>query len=37
VFASPNAQVDTAGAGAISGTLGGTYPRRIQFGLKLYF
>jgi len=37
VFATPNAQVDTPGAGAISGTLGGTYPRRIQFGLKLNF
>ncbi len=37
VFSTPNAQVDTPGAGTISGTLGGTYPRRIQFGLKLYF
>lgn len=37
VFATPNAQVDTAGAGTISSTLGDTYPRRIQFGLKLYF
>jgi carboxypeptidase family protein len=37
VFATPNAAVDTAGAGTISGTLAGTYPRRIQFGLKLYF
>ena len=36
-FGTPNAQVDTPGAGTISGTLGGTYPRRIQFGLKLYF
>ena len=37
VFASPNAQVDTAGAGTITGTLGDTFPRRIQFGLKLNF
>ena len=36
-FGTPNAQVDTPGAGTISGTLVGTYPRRIQFGLKLYF
>lgn len=36
-FGLPNAQVDTPGAGTISGTLVDTYPRRIQFGLKLYF
>ena len=37
VFGLPNAQVDTAGAGTISGTLGDTFPRRIQLGLKMYF
>ena len=36
-FGLPNAQVDVAGAGTITGVASNTAPRRIQFGLKLYF
>ena len=36
-FGLPNAQVDVAGAGTIAGVASNTAPRRIQFGLKLYF
>ena len=36
-FGLPSAQVDVAGAGTISGVVPNTAPRRIQFGLKLYF
>jgi hypothetical protein len=36
-FGLPNSQVDVAGAGTITGVASGTAPRRIQFGLKLYF
>lgn len=37
VFGLPNTQVDTAGAGTITGVGSNTAPRRIQFGVKLYF
>jgi hypothetical protein len=36
-FGLPNAQVDVAGAGTITGLASNAAPRRIQFGLKLYF
>ena len=36
-FGLPNSQVDVAGAGTITGVASNTAPRRIQFGLKLYF
>jgi hypothetical protein len=36
-FGLPNAQVDVACAGTITGVASNTAPRRIQFGLKLYF
>ena len=38
-FGNPNANVDPAndGAGTIRGVQANTFPRRIQFGLKMYF